>query len=110
LHRNPGSLQIAQESDTDPFIVRIFLDALRFDARRIKLETVFIDRKGANFFEDGFKTARIVVAVREKIRVPSRTVSLLRPEFKKQCALQNENLLVFRLADTEEYPLRSIFR
>jgi hypothetical protein len=37
-------------------------------------------------------------------------MGLLRPEFKKQCALENENLLVFRLADAEEKPLQSIFR
>ena len=72
------------------------------NACRIKLETVFIDRKGADLFEDGFKAARIVVAVGEKISVPSWAMGLLRPEFKKQRALQNENLLVFRLADAEE--------
>jgi hypothetical protein len=37
-------------------------------------------------------------------------VSLLRPEFKKQCALENENLLVFRLADAEEKALQGVFR
>jgi hypothetical protein len=110
LHGNPRPLQIAQEGDTDPFIVRIFLDALRFDARRVKLETVFIDRKRTDLLEDGFKAARIVVAVGEKIRVPSWAVGLLRPEFKKQRALENENLLVFRLADAEEKAFQSIFR
>jgi hypothetical protein len=37
-------------------------------------------------------------------------VSLFRPEFKKQCALENENLLVFRLADAEEKAFQGIFR
>jgi hypothetical protein len=37
-------------------------------------------------------------------------VGLLRPEFKKQRALQNENLLVFRLADAEEKAFQGIFR
>jgi hypothetical protein len=37
-------------------------------------------------------------------------VGLFCPEFKKQCALENENLLVFRLADTEEKAFQSIFR
>ena len=110
LHGNPRPLQIAQEGDTDPFIVRIFLDALRLDARRVKLETVFIDGKRTDLFEDGFKAARIVVAIGEKIGVPSRPVGLLRPEFKKQRALENENLLVFRLADAEEKAFQSIFR
>jgi hypothetical protein len=110
LHGNPRPLQIAQEGNTNSFIVRIFLDALRLDARRVKLETVFIDGERTDLFEDGFKTARIVVAVGEKIGVPSRTVGLLRPEFKKQRALQNENFLVFRLADAEEKALQGLFR
>jgi hypothetical protein len=83
LHWNPRPLQIAQKGDTDPFIVRIFFDALCLDTRRVKLETVFIDRKCADLFEDGFKAARIVVAIGEKICVPSWPVGLLRPEFKK---------------------------
>jgi hypothetical protein len=37
-------------------------------------------------------------------------VGLLCPEFKKQCALENENLLVFRLADAEEKAFQGIFR
>jgi hypothetical protein len=37
-------------------------------------------------------------------------VGLLCPEFKKQCALENENLLVFRLADAEEKAFQSILR
>jgi hypothetical protein len=37
-------------------------------------------------------------------------VGLLRPEFKKQRALENENLLVFRLADAEEKAFQGIFR
>jgi hypothetical protein len=37
-------------------------------------------------------------------------VSLFRPEFKKQRALENENLLVLRLADAEEKAFQGIFR
>jgi hypothetical protein len=37
-------------------------------------------------------------------------VGLFRPEFKKQCALENENLLVFRLADSKEKSFQGIFR
>jgi hypothetical protein len=110
LHGNPRPLQVAQEGDTHPFVVRIFLDALRLDARRIKLETVFIDWERADLFEDEIKAARIVVAVGEKIRVPRWTVGLLCPEFKKKCALENENLLVLRLADAEEKAFQGIFR
>ena len=110
LHGNPRPLQIAQDGDTYPFIVRIFLDALRFDARRVKLETVFIDGERTYLLEDGFKTAWVVVAIEEKIGVPSRPVGLLCPEFKKQCALENENLLAFRLADAEEKAFQGIFR
>jgi hypothetical protein len=37
-------------------------------------------------------------------------VGLFRPEFKKQRALENKNLLVCRLADAEEEALQGIFR
>ena len=87
LQGNPRPLQVTQEGDTDPLIVRIFLDALRLDARRIKQETVFIDRKRTDLFEDKFKAAWIVVASGEKIRVSSRAVGLLRPKFKKAAHL-----------------------
>ena len=88
----------------------ILLDALRFDTCRIEPETVVIDGERTDLLEDGFKTARIVVAIGEKICVPSWTVGLLCPEFKKQCALEDENLLVLRLADTEEKALQGILR
>jgi hypothetical protein len=82
LHGNPRPLQVAQEGDTDPFIVRIFLDALYLDAGRIKLEAVFIDLKRTDLLEDCFKASWIVIAIGKKISVPSRTVGLLSPEFK----------------------------
>ena len=88
----------------------ILLDALRFDTCRIEPETVVIDGERTDLLEDGFKTARIVVAIGEKICVPSWPVGLLRPEFKKQGTLEDENLPVFRLADAEEKALQGIFR
>ena len=88
----------------------ILLDALRFDTCRIEPETVVIDGERTDLLEDGFKTARIVVAIGEKICVPSWPVGLLRTEFKKQGTLEDENLPVFRLTDSEEEALQRIFR
>jgi len=42
----------------------ILLDALRFDTCRIEPETVVIDGERTDLLEDGFKTARIVSAMR----------------------------------------------
>jgi len=104
------TLQVGQEGHTNPFIVRILLDALRLDALRGKPKTVILNGERTDLSEDGFIAARLIVVAGEKIGVPSGPVGLLCPEFKKQRALKNENPPIFRLANAEEKSLQSVFR
>jgi len=110
LHWDSGLLQIAEEADPYPFVVRPLFDLAGGHARWVEDQSIVHNRENTDLLESGLEAAGIAGPDGEEICVPRWPVGLLRPKLKEQCPFQNEGRLVLRLADTKEQAFQRVLR